>query len=147
MLLYGLEHTVQTCKSISAYKKQDRKIRAPKLSTRAGHIDLVRPLSPSKGFVTVLPVWIGSPNGQKHFHRRREASHKSIPSGRKRPSGEVSSSVESGYNGAWQRSVDRSIAHHTFEVSCYLEGGSTSHNHGNDLWSSHKDPWRISMSI
>ncbi|GFS34186.1 retrovirus-related Pol polyprotein from transposon 17.6 [Nephila pilipes] len=48
--------------------------------------------------------------------KHREAAHNSVLSGRKRPNREVSSAVERVYNGAWQCSLDHSIAHHTFEI-------------------------------
>ncbi|GFT53390.1 retrovirus-related Pol polyprotein from transposon 412 [Nephila pilipes] len=67
-----------------------------------------------------------------------EKGHNSISSSRKRPSGEVSSAVESSYNGIWKCSVDHSIAHPTHGISSHLKRGPTSDNCGDDLWSSYK---------
>ncbi|GFT83501.1 hypothetical protein NPIL_592091 [Nephila pilipes] len=120
-----------------------------------------------KVFVTALPVWTDSPSGRRLFHWKRfqqrpwptlstlvgspdsaqRGDTQSISSSRKRPSGEVSSVVESGYHGTRKCSVDHSIPHHTHGISSHLEREPTSHNCGDDLWSSYKVSRRISLPI
>ncbi|GFX31038.1 integrase_H2C2 domain-containing protein [Trichonephila clavipes] len=60
--------------------------------------------------------------------RHREKTRNSISSSRKRPSREISSAVESGYNGARKCLVDHSIAYHTNGILCHLDRGTTNHN-------------------
>ncbi|GFT16017.1 hypothetical protein NPIL_527191 [Nephila pilipes] len=86
--------------------------------------------------------------GDPCLHQKAQRGDtQSISSSRKRPSGEVSSVVESGYNGARKCSVDHSIPHHTHGISSHLEREPTSHNCGDDLWSSYKASRRISLPI
>ncbi|GFS43327.1 integrase catalytic domain-containing protein [Nephila pilipes] len=69
-------------------------------------------------FVTASLVWTVSPNGQKHFHWHREAADNSISSFSQRPSQEVSSAIESGYDGVCQGSADTELP--TIFLGSYL---------------------------
>ncbi|GFY75431.1 hypothetical protein TNIN_202441 [Trichonephila inaurata madagascariensis] len=76
-----------------------------------------------------------------------EAILNSISYSRKRPNLEVSSSVESGYNEEWKCSLDYSIDHHTYGISCHLVGGSTNHNCGDGYGAAFRLPSEFRCSF
>ncbi|GFU15025.1 hypothetical protein NPIL_94821 [Nephila pilipes] len=104
-----------TCKSISTYKKRDKKIRDTKLTIRASTHQSCRTPTSIKGFLllshlcgSVLKIARSISTGRDFSRgpieilRHREAADNSISTDRKRPSREISSAVESGCNGRVQ---------------------------------------------
>ncbi|GFY42998.1 transposon Ty3-I Gag-Pol polyprotein [Trichonephila inaurata madagascariensis] len=125
------------------------------------HIDLVGPLPASEGFRLCLTcvdwfskwqeafpmVEISAEDVAKAFYTGTERQHTTPYHPATNGQIEISSAVESGYNGAWKRSVDHRISYRTNGIPWHLKRGSASHNCGDDLWSSYQASGRISMCI